>query len=268
MPRPPRPDHSIQVPPNVCDRAAVLDVLRAAHDRAAHDVRALIGGARLRGPDDPRWFADLEVEQALAGALEISEHALYVEVTLWPQQVALLRAGDLPPGVGVYREPESRGLIRRGSPFAEVDAPGRDATPGHWPMRLQRPHRPAPHGFAPLPARRTPVEYVADLGDERHLWPGPLAIDEAYEYLCAVVEARAAALGDVAVTASDVGRSGGRLEFEVRFNLEDVRADTPLDEAGRRGERAVVAIRWPLQRLQAEVETMVEAARNAIRTSP
>jgi hypothetical protein len=256
MPRPSHPDRSIPVDPDVRGRAAMLEVLHAAHDRAAHDVRALVGGAPLRGTDDPRWFADPAVAQALTGALASAEHPLDVEVILWPHQVALLRAGDLPPGVTVYREPGAHGLIRRGSPFAEADAPGRADRPGR-----RRPCGPSPHGSAPC---RTPLEYVADLGDERPLWPGPLAIDDAYQYLTAVVEARAAALGDVAVAASDVGQPGSRLAFEVRINLEGVHADTPLDEVGRRGDRAVAAIRWPLQRLQIEVETMVEAARKAL----
>jgi hypothetical protein len=109
----------VEVDPALRDRAAVLAALAYARDLAAAEVSTALGLAPpLGGDDDPRWYADPGVAHALDGWGDPDVHPLRVQVVLWPAHTALLTAGDLPPGVAVYAEPDPVGELCRGAPFA------------------------------------------------------------------------------------------------------------------------------------------------------
>jgi hypothetical protein len=175
-------ERSVPLDIAVRDRATVLAALDRARALAADAVSEALGlEPALGGVEDPRWFALASVGDALDGYVEEEEVARHwVEVALWPHQTALLTAGDVPPGVSVYAEPDAPGVFRRAAPFAGGSRPARPAASG---ARVTAPRE--------QPGRRTPLEFHVDLSEARHRWQGDVDIDSAYQVLAAAAEARA-----------------------------------------------------------------------------
>lgn len=273
------------VDPAARDRAAVLAALAHARDLAAAAVSEALGLAPpLGGDDDPRWYADPEVEAVLDGRSDAdgadpAGRPARVQVVLWPAHTALLTAGDLPPGVAVYAEPDPPGDLIRGAPFTSPAGPpgtrdrassvasreaesGRACTP---PTTCGSSAARAPDHDTAARACRTPVEVVLDLGDARHAWQGDLQIDTAYQVLLAAAAARRRTHGDVTVLEESVGEPDPDLVCVLRVSLPDVTTATPVDALMALGSAAVTAVRAPLRQLEREVTAAVRATHARLR---
>jgi hypothetical protein len=256
----------VEVDPTIRDRASVVAALAHGREVAAAAVSAALGLAPpLGGEEDPRWYMNPEVEQALDGWADPDARPMRVEVVLWPAHTALLTAGDLPPGVAVYAEPDPAGELSRGALFAPATGhPRRSGTAARDGRRTERARGGERRGAAAAP-RRTPVEVVVDLSETRHLWHGDLQIDTAYQVLLAAAERRARTHRDVTVVDDTVGGPEPRLVFVLRVSLPDVTPATPVDALLARGASVVAAVWAPLRQLEREVDAAVRTTHARLR---
>lgn len=175
---------------------------------------------RPRTPTDPRWL-DAEVTATIERLWRWPDRRGYVLV--WPDELARLRAPDLPPGVAVGVEGYGQGVLRRGA--------------GSWSFVID-----------------------ANLGVSTASWDGALSPWCYTAVVRAAARARAEGVGDLEITGdtTDEGYLDGAT-LDVRVWLAEEQADAAFDAAQGVFRTLQAPAQWAETRAHDEVAQVLRA---------